>query len=285
MKGWICLHRKFLKWEWAGDPNMVALFVYLLLMANTDDGYKWKGISLNRGQLLTGRKKLAKDTGLSEQTIRTCLKRLESTNEITIKSTNQYSIITICNYNTYQDETQNNNQQNNQQNNKRLTSNQPATNHIQQYDIYLNNILNYKETTSNENNYLNVKIQNFDLENSNSPLEQKNDFEKMFDDFRKSYKGNKRGLKAEFENLKKKRPKDWQDVIPKLMPALERMEQWREQAKQAKKFVPDYAMLQTWINQCRWETEYETINENGSKETGGYTQTDGAGTSNYDAEF
>jgi predicted transcriptional regulator len=236
MEGWICLHRKFLQWEWAGDANMVALFIYLLLMANTDDGYKWKGIALDRGQLLTGRKELSKKTGLSEQTVRTCLKRLESTNEITIKSTNKYSIITICNYRTYQDKQENNNQQFNRQSNKQPTNNQPTTNHIQQY----NNI------TTNKNNNISTDLETF------------------FEDFRKAYKGNKRGFKAEFENLQKKRQKDWQEVIPKLLPALERMEQWREQTKQAKKFVPDYAMLQTWINQNRWEMEYETINDNGN---------------------
>lgn len=260
MKGWICLHRKFLKWEWAGDPNMVAMFIYLLLMANTDDGYKWKGISLDRGQLLTGRKKLAKETGLSEQTVRTCLKRLESTNEITIKPTNHYSIITICNYSIYQDKPIKGNQQINQQDSQRLTINQPSTNHIQQD----NNI-----TSDKDNNDV------------------MNDLELMFENFRKAYKGNKRGFKLEFENLKKKRPKDWKDIVPKLMPALDRLMEWREEMQKAGKFVPDWAMLATWINQSRWETEFETINNtvNGSGKIGNDSAQSGAGTPNYDEEF
>ena len=40
------------------------------------------------------------------------------------------------------------------------------------------------------------------------------------------------------------------------MPALEREEQHRKIAKAAGEFVPQWAMLQTWINQSRWEMEY-----------------------------
>jgi predicted transcriptional regulator len=71
---------------------------------------------------------LAENTGITEQTIRTCLNRLKSTNEITIKVTNKYSIITICNYESYQLINNITNQQINQQPNQQLTINQPTTN-------------------------------------------------------------------------------------------------------------------------------------------------------------
>ena len=103
MSGWICLHRKFLSWEWYSDLNTKSLFIHLLIKANFEDK-KWQGVEIKRGQFLTGRKVLAKETGLSEQQVRTALERLKSTNEITIKSTSRYSIITLNNYNTYQDE-------------------------------------------------------------------------------------------------------------------------------------------------------------------------------------
>ena len=35
--GWIKIHRKLLEWEWADDPNMVALWIHLLLNANLTD--------------------------------------------------------------------------------------------------------------------------------------------------------------------------------------------------------------------------------------------------------
>ncbi len=81
-----------------------------------------------RGQLLTGLSSLNKHTGISYQTLRTCLKRLEKTKEINIQATNQYSIITICNYEEYQQKQQ----ATNKQPNKRLTNDQQATNNKQE---------------------------------------------------------------------------------------------------------------------------------------------------------
>lgn len=105
--GWVKLHRKLKGWEWKTKPLTLALFVHLLLEANHRDG-NWRGVPIAQGSMLTGRKKLAKETGLSEQQIRTALSHLKSTNEITIKATKEYSIITITNWISYQDVNQQN---------------------------------------------------------------------------------------------------------------------------------------------------------------------------------
>jgi hypothetical protein len=126
-KGWIKLHRKLVEWQWYKKTNMTHLFIHLVLSANHEDN-KWQGIEIKRGQLITGRKSLSEETGISEQSIRTCLHLLKSTNEITIKSTNKYSIITICNYDSYQFKDNAINQQFNHDLNQQPTSNQPATN-------------------------------------------------------------------------------------------------------------------------------------------------------------
>ena len=123
MEGWIKLHRKFVEWEWFNVDEMVKLFIYLLLTAN-HEATKWRGIEIKRGQLLTGRKSLHDKTKISEQTLRTCLSRLEKTGEINLKSTNKYTIITICNYESYQSNQPTTNQLTNQQ----LTNDQPTTN-------------------------------------------------------------------------------------------------------------------------------------------------------------
>ena len=127
MEGWVKLHRKLIQWEWYQESNMVHLFIHLLLSANHKDG-NWKGIDLVRGQLVSGRNKLSEQTGISSQSIRTCLNRLISTSEITIKPTNKYSIITICNYEDYQINNNDTNQPANQPANQQLTINQPTTN-------------------------------------------------------------------------------------------------------------------------------------------------------------
>jgi hypothetical protein len=100
MEGWIKFHRKFIKWEWFKRPHMFHLFGYMLMMACHEDT-PWNGIILKRGQLAVGRHSLSANTGISAQSVRTCITKLKSTNEITIKSTNQYSIITIINYDHY----------------------------------------------------------------------------------------------------------------------------------------------------------------------------------------
>lgn len=128
METWIKLYRKFDEWEWFNISEMVHLFIYLLLNANNADG-EWRGVQIKRGQILTGLNSLHQKTKISNQTLRTCLKRLEKTKEINIQVTNRYSIITICNYDTYQT----NQQTTNKRTNKQLTSNQQATNNKQEY--------------------------------------------------------------------------------------------------------------------------------------------------------
>jgi hypothetical protein len=101
MQGWIKLHRQLLDWEWYDDINTTRLFVHLLLVANHEDK-NWRGIEIKRGQRLTSLDKLAKETGLSVSKIRTCLKKLKSTNEVTSKSHSQHTVFTIENYDSYQ---------------------------------------------------------------------------------------------------------------------------------------------------------------------------------------
>ena len=98
---WIKLYAKFLKWEWFQNSYMVHLFLYLLLEANYEDK-KWMGRTIYRGQLVTSISRLSDATGLSIKQIRTCLDRLQQTGEITKKSTNKWTIITVSNYESYQ---------------------------------------------------------------------------------------------------------------------------------------------------------------------------------------
>lgn len=107
---WIKIFTKFLNWEWYKDQNTKALFIHCLLKANWKDG-KFEGHDIPRGSFVTGRKKLAQELGLSEQEIRTALKHLISTKELTIKKTNKFSIISIVKFEIYQQVNQQINQQ------------------------------------------------------------------------------------------------------------------------------------------------------------------------------
>lgn len=221
--GFILIHRNILNWGWFSDANTFRVFLYLLLKANWQDS-EWRGIKIKRGQLITGRNSVAQDTGISKQSVRTSLNNLKSTNEITIQSTNKFSVVTIVKYNDYQ---QLNKKSTNKPTNK-LTNEQPTT--------------NQQPTTDKEEEYKEEEKQ------------------KQFDFFRVRYGGTKRGNKTEFENFRKKH-KDWQDVLPLLLPAVEN--QIRERTlKKSNEFMPQWKNLQTWINQRCWEEEVEIKLEN-----------------------
>lgn len=101
MGGWVKNHRKIKDWCWYKKPLTAHLFQHLVREANHKEG-EFMGIKVSRGQVITGRKTLAHETGLSEQQIRTAIKHLTSTNEIILQATNKFSIITVCNYDEYQ---------------------------------------------------------------------------------------------------------------------------------------------------------------------------------------
>ncbi len=117
--GFIKLHRQLLEWEWYDDINTFRLFTHLLLKANYEPK-KWHGIDIGIGQFLTSRETLARETALSEQQVRTALTKLKSTNEITSQATNNYSLISITNWEKWQGS--------NQPSNNPSTSYQPAIN-------------------------------------------------------------------------------------------------------------------------------------------------------------
>ena len=127
MGGWIKIYRELLQWEWFDNAEMLQLFMYLLLQASTENR-QWQGIELKRSQLVTSYARINRDLHLSEQKIRTGLKRLISTGEITHHSTNKYSIITICNYDKYQDAASVNSNQNNTQPDIQATIEQQSNN-------------------------------------------------------------------------------------------------------------------------------------------------------------
>lgn len=130
-KGWVRLYRNMMKWEWYQDSEATHLFIHLLLKAN-HASCKWKGTEVKRGQLITGRKVLHRETGISENKIRQRLKWFEDTQEITIKTTSKFSLITILKYNIYQPEIDTKSPTSHQQ----TTSKPPANHHKQEEEEY-----------------------------------------------------------------------------------------------------------------------------------------------------
>ena len=140
--GYIKLHRSLLTWEWIKDSSTTVVFLYLLLNANWEDS-RYKGYDVPKGSLIVGRKKIAETLGISEQSVRTAINHLKSTNEITTKVTNKFTIVTIVNWEKYQCcEVESTNESTNN-----LTNNQPTTNQ---------QLTTYKE-------YKNIRIEEYSL--------------------------------------------------------------------------------------------------------------------------
>lgn len=141
--GWVKLHRQFKDWEWYNKSEMVHLFIHCLIKANFKDG-SFQGIECKKGSFITSLKHLSDETNISIQTIRTCLKKLQLTKEIEVKSTNKLTQITICNYDSYQQE--------DEDTNKQLTNNQQTTNK------QLTTIEEYKENKEVKNSIEDRKL-------------------------------------------------------------------------------------------------------------------------------
>lgn len=100
--GFIVLNRRISSWRWWDMPNAVTLWLHILIGANWTDGY-FLGQKIERGQLATSIHRLAEESGLHPNTVRHWLKKFEDEQQITLKSTNRYTLITVINYAKYQD--------------------------------------------------------------------------------------------------------------------------------------------------------------------------------------
>ena len=100
-QGFIKIFRKIIDWEWFKKPNTRLVFEYFLYKANYEDKI-WRGIEVKRGQLVTSLQKISEENGITVRQARTALNDLQTTNNIAIKTTNKYTLITIINYDNYQ---------------------------------------------------------------------------------------------------------------------------------------------------------------------------------------
>lgn len=101
MQGRIKMHRKITERWWYKHPPTRSVFIHLILWCNHAQK-TFQGILVKAWQIITWRKKLSQELGHTENQIRGALINLQNTWEITIKTTNKYSLITLLNYTKYQ---------------------------------------------------------------------------------------------------------------------------------------------------------------------------------------
>lgn len=148
LSGYVKIHRKMLDWGWYHDSAVKSVFLHLLLTASFKPA-EWNGRTIRSGQTVTSTQRLADVLGISRQQARTALDKLKATNEITVETTNKYSVITIVNWGCYQDLTGNDvcratDKPTYEQptDNQQITNNQP----------HLNNVNNDENVNNNNKN-------------------------------------------------------------------------------------------------------------------------------------
>lgn len=150
-EGWVKLHRSITEWEWYKEPYTRLIFEHLLYTANHAPA-KWRGIDIAPGQTVTSIKKLAEANGISVQNVRTALKHLQKTGEITqnltshltSKVTKSARLITVENWALYQTD----GDSLTRPLTRELTSNQQGTNKA------LTTNKNNKKEKNNKNNFI-----------------------------------------------------------------------------------------------------------------------------------
>ena len=150
MDGWLKLYRSILDSAVFQDAEILKVWIWLLCnvaFEQHDIICYGKVITLKPGQIATGRKKIAQCTDLNENKVYRALNALKSLGNIEIKATNKYSIITVVNWDKYQEENgkrTTSEQQNNsrptteeQQGNNKRTQHKNGNNGKNEKEIYM----------------------------------------------------------------------------------------------------------------------------------------------------
>jgi hypothetical protein len=204
LTGWIKLHRAIMKSETFSKLTATQrlITIYIILNANHEDGiwfdkYKNIEVPVKRGQLIVSRSKITNewfkgDKEITEQKVRTTLKKLEKLSFLTSTSTSNYTLLEVLNYNVYQA----NQSEDNQVSNQVLTRSQPSTNQVLTTNKNVKNDKNDKndKNEKKENSpkqvydesslYFRLSTYFFERILENNPEFKKPDLQKWADDFR-----------------------------------------------------------------------------------------------------
>ena len=102
MNGWYKQHRNLSGRAWFQDAQMVQLYHYLKERAYVTDG-RFEGKVIRKGSCPVTRSELSEITGMSLKTLDRKLKKLISYGEIVVKGNNRFSVISVCDYDTFGD--------------------------------------------------------------------------------------------------------------------------------------------------------------------------------------
>lgn len=99
--GYVRDYRSTVDWEWFTDPKTAHLWEYIRLRVNYEPS-RFRGITIRRGEMLESIPTIAKNTGLTEKSVRTALNHLKSTGEVACKRTRYGLLIYAIKYAFFQ---------------------------------------------------------------------------------------------------------------------------------------------------------------------------------------
>lgn len=105
MEGWIKLHRKILESPIFSSEKGLKVWIWCLLKASHQGNEFYLGlnkIEVGEGQFVFGRDSASTDLKMSPSTVWNWMRLLRKDSYLNIKTTNKYSVITICNWKQYQ---------------------------------------------------------------------------------------------------------------------------------------------------------------------------------------
>lgn len=144
---WIKIYDRILEWEWWSNALMVKAWVFILVSANSRQK-RWQGMIIERGQFVTSQSKMARELDCNRKTVRKILDRLISVGQITASVDNSKTIITVCNYDNYQENNSRYGQQDGQQSGQ-LDGQQNGQQGGQQYGQQSGHNIRYKNKDNN----------------------------------------------------------------------------------------------------------------------------------------
>lgn len=101
-EGWVKLYRSMTSCKTASRGlNFFGAMSWMVVKANYEDSW-YNGDKIKRGQLFCGLRFLSKEWKIGTQSVRTLLRYLAEDGFLTLKPTRKGTIVTICNYETYQ---------------------------------------------------------------------------------------------------------------------------------------------------------------------------------------
>jgi hypothetical protein len=130
-RGHVKLWRKSMDSGLLQNSNVWTFWCWCLLKATWKERemlVNFQVVKLFPGQFIFGRVSASHELKMSERSIRTCLDKLKNMGNLTIKTTNRYSVISIVNWGIYQG----NRPSYDQQTDQPTTSRRPADDHKQE---------------------------------------------------------------------------------------------------------------------------------------------------------